>query len=59
MRWSVMILVLLLAVDVWYRAHTFAPDVKVATGINLWPMTIGESEPLVISEMTPPFLRIG
>ncbi|MGP0068333.1 MAG: ArnT family glycosyltransferase [Isosphaeraceae bacterium] len=50
MRWSVLILVLLMAVDVWYRAHTFGPDVKAATGVNLWPMTVGESEPLDCDE---------
>jgi 4-amino-4-deoxy-L-arabinose transferase-like glycosyltransferase len=36
--------------DVWYRAHTFGPTVKQATGIDLWPRTIGPSEPLDCDE---------
>ena len=50
MRWSVLILVLLMMIDVWYRAHTFGPDVRAATGMNLWPMTVGEGEPLDCDE---------
>jgi hypothetical protein len=50
MRWARLILVLLLVVDVWYRAHTFGPDVRARTGIDLWPRTIGESEPLDCDE---------
>jgi hypothetical protein len=50
MRWARLILVVLLAVDVWYRAHTFGPDVRAATGIDLWPQTVGESEPLDCDE---------
>jgi 4-amino-4-deoxy-L-arabinose transferase-like glycosyltransferase len=50
MRWSVVILVLLMVIDVWYRAHTFGPDVKTATGFDLWPTTVGESEPLDCDE---------
>ena len=50
MRWSVLILVLLMVIAVWYRAHTFGPDVKAATGMSLWPMTVGESEPLDCDE---------
>ena len=50
MRWSVVILVLVLLIDVWYRAHTFGPDIRSATGIDLWPTTVGESEPLDCDE---------
>ena len=50
MRWAVLILALLMAVDVWYRAHTFGPDVRAASGIDLWPRTVGESEPLDCDE---------
>jgi 4-amino-4-deoxy-L-arabinose transferase-like glycosyltransferase len=50
MRWARLILVLLMAVDVWYRAKTFGPDVRAATGIDLWPQTIGQSEPLDCDE---------
>jgi 4-amino-4-deoxy-L-arabinose transferase-like glycosyltransferase len=37
-------------IDVWYRAHTFGPDLRRATGIHLWPMTVGGSEPLDCDE---------
>jgi 4-amino-4-deoxy-L-arabinose transferase-like glycosyltransferase len=50
MRWSGSILVLLLIFDVWYRAHTFAPDLRDRLGANLWPGTVGPSEPLDCDE---------
>ena len=50
MRWSRWVLLVLLAVDVWYRAHTFGPQVREALGINLWPTTIGGTEPLDCDE---------
>src|SRR6516165_8073265 len=50
MQWSRWVLVLLMLVDVWYRAHTFGPDVRAATGIDLWPRTVGASEPLDCDE---------
>jgi 4-amino-4-deoxy-L-arabinose transferase-like glycosyltransferase len=50
MRWSGWVLVLLLIFDVWYRAHTFGPDVRDRLGVNLWPATVGASEPLDCDE---------
>ncbi len=50
MRWPIVILVLLLLIDVWYRAHTFGPDVRARTGLDLWPKTVGASEPLDCDE---------
>jgi 4-amino-4-deoxy-L-arabinose transferase-like glycosyltransferase len=50
MRWSPLLLVVLLACDVWYRAHTFGPQVRDALGFNLWPSTIGAGEPLDCDE---------
>jgi len=47
LRW---ILALLLFFQVWYRAHTFGPTIKMATGLNLWPATIGQTEPLDCDE---------
>ncbi len=41
MRWSIIILAVLLVLDVWYRAHTFAPTISSATGLALWPRAIG------------------
>jgi 4-amino-4-deoxy-L-arabinose transferase-like glycosyltransferase len=50
MRWARLILALLMVVAVWYRAHTFGPDIRAATGIDVWPQTVGESEPLDCDE---------
>jgi 4-amino-4-deoxy-L-arabinose transferase-like glycosyltransferase len=50
MRWSIVVLVAILCFDVWYRAHTFAPTVALATGVNLWPGATGPSEPLDCDE---------
>jgi 4-amino-4-deoxy-L-arabinose transferase-like glycosyltransferase len=50
MRWSCVVLVLLMLLDIWYRAHTFGPDVRAAIGISLWPSTVGASEPLDCDE---------
>jgi hypothetical protein len=50
MRWSVLVLVLLMVTDVWYRARTFAPDVRAGTGLTLWPAATGGSEPLDCDE---------
>lgn len=50
MRWARVFLVLLMVADVWYRAHTFGPDVRAAIGIDLWPRTVGASEPLDCDE---------
>ena len=35
MRWPIVILAVLLVLDVWYRAHTFAPTITQATGLSL------------------------
>ena len=50
MRWSRLVLLLLLVFDVWYRAHTFGPQVRDSLGVSLWPTTIGSSEPLDCDE---------
>ena len=50
MRKSILLLLLVLAFDVWYRAHTFGPTIAGATGANLWPRTTGPSEPLDCDE---------
>ena len=50
MRWSSLILVVLLAFDVWYRGHTFGPDVRDALGVQPWPAVVGASEPLDCDE---------
>ena len=34
MRWSRLVLILLLLLDVWYRAHTFGPIVRDKLGLN-------------------------
>jgi Dolichyl-phosphate-mannose-protein mannosyltransferase len=50
MRWSILALVVLLVFDVWYRGHTFGPDVRNALGVHPWPATVGASEPLDCDE---------
>jgi 4-amino-4-deoxy-L-arabinose transferase-like glycosyltransferase len=50
MRWSRLILIMLICFDVWYRGHTFAPTVKEKIGIDLWPASAGASEPLDCDE---------
>ena len=50
MRWSRLVLILLLVFDVWYRGHTFGPHVRDALGISLWPTAVGASEPLDCDE---------
>ncbi|MFI5454258.1 MAG: ArnT family glycosyltransferase [Isosphaerales bacterium] len=50
MRWSRTILILLMLLDVWYRAHTFGGHVREGLGISLWPRVIGASEPLDCDE---------
>jgi 4-amino-4-deoxy-L-arabinose transferase-like glycosyltransferase len=50
MRWSRLVLLVLLVFDVWYRAHTFGPTVRDSLGVNLWPSTIGAGEPLDCDE---------
>ncbi len=50
MRSSRLVLMLLLVFDVWYRGHTFAPQVCDSVGIRLWPMAVGATEPLDCDE---------
>ena len=50
MRWSWVILVLLMILDVWYRATRLEPDVRDGLGISFWPGTVGASEPLDCDE---------
>jgi Dolichyl-phosphate-mannose-protein mannosyltransferase len=50
MRWSRVVLILLLVFDVWYRGHTVGPHFRDAFGISLWPAAIGASEPLDCDE---------
>ena len=50
MPWSRVVLLILLVLDVWYRAHTFGPNVRDALHLNLWPSTVGPTEPLDCDE---------
>ncbi|WP_165226349.1 ArnT family glycosyltransferase [Aquisphaera insulae] len=47
-RWPIVVLLAILALDVWYRAHTFAPLLPSAR--MLWPTATGPSEPLDCDE---------
>lgn len=46
-RWS---LVLLGLFCVWWRGHTFGPTIAERTGLVLWPVVRGETEPLDCDE---------
>jgi 4-amino-4-deoxy-L-arabinose transferase-like glycosyltransferase len=50
MRWSRLVLIVLMLIAIWYRAHTFGPHVRAAGGFSLWPASVGESEPLDCDE---------
>jgi 4-amino-4-deoxy-L-arabinose transferase-like glycosyltransferase len=50
MRWSRVVLFLILLLDVWYRGHTFGPHIRDALGLKLWPAADGASEPLDCDE---------
>ncbi len=50
MRWSRIILIFCLLIDVWYRAHTFGPRLRDLLGAHLWPAASGETEPLDCDE---------
>jgi Dolichyl-phosphate-mannose-protein mannosyltransferase len=50
MHWPRFVLLFLLIFSVWYRGHTFGPDVRDGLGIQLWPATVGANEPLDCDE---------
>jgi 4-amino-4-deoxy-L-arabinose transferase-like glycosyltransferase len=50
MRWSRLVLILLLLFDIWYRGHTFGPHVRKAIGFDLWPVSTAATEPLDCDE---------
>jgi 4-amino-4-deoxy-L-arabinose transferase-like glycosyltransferase len=50
MRWRWVGLVFLLAFDVWWRLHTVGPTIRARWGVDLWPATRGEAEPLDCDE---------
>ena len=49
-KWIFLALVVILLIDLWYRAHTFGPTVARIAGIKLWPAAVGASEPLDCDE---------
>lgn len=48
--WAWLALLAILLFDVWWRGHTFGPSVRERLGVNLWPVTGIESEPLDCDE---------
>lgn len=46
----------LLVLTLWWRGHTFGPDVKAATGWAPWPVVKGETEPLDCDEAAYAYL---
>src|SRR6185437_12311220 len=49
-RWSLLALLAILVFDVWLRCHTIGPTVRQRLGVDLWPATVGEAEPLDCDE---------
>jgi len=49
-HWSVFVLAGILLFDVWLRGHTFGPTIRDRFGLNLWPVSGGEAEPLDCDE---------
>lgn len=49
-RWSLLVLAGLLIFDVWLRAHTFGPTLRDRFGLDLWPVSGAEAEPLDCDE---------
>ncbi len=49
-RWALLILLATLIFDVWLRGHTFGPTLRDRWGINLWPVSGPEAEPLDCDE---------
>jgi 4-amino-4-deoxy-L-arabinose transferase-like glycosyltransferase len=48
--WSLLVLAIVLAFDVWLRAHTFGPTLRDRWGLDFWPVTDIESEPIDCDE---------
>lgn len=48
--WARVVLLLILAVDVWWRCHTIAPTVRDSLGFAPWPVVGAEAEPLDCDE---------
>jgi 4-amino-4-deoxy-L-arabinose transferase-like glycosyltransferase len=49
-RWSWVGLALVLALDLWLRAHTFGPTLRDRWGVDLWPVSDVEAEPIDCDE---------
>ena len=49
-RWAWSGLLVVLVFDVWWRGHTFGPTVLERTGLRLWPVVSGSTEPLDCDE---------
>jgi 4-amino-4-deoxy-L-arabinose transferase-like glycosyltransferase len=49
-QWARLALLAILAFDVWLRCHTIGPTIRARLGVDLWPATAGESEPLDCDE---------
>lgn len=49
-EWAWMALLATLVFAVWWRGHTFGPSVREATGLTLWPVVRGSTEPLDCDE---------
>ncbi|MHC5541488.1 ArnT family glycosyltransferase, partial [Singulisphaera rosea] len=48
--WAVLVLLAILVFDVWFRCHTIGPTIRDQLGVDLWPVTGAEAEPLDCDE---------
>jgi 4-amino-4-deoxy-L-arabinose transferase-like glycosyltransferase len=48
--WARLLLAAILLFDVWWRGHTFGPSVRDRLGVDLWPVSGAEAEPLDCDE---------
>src|SRR4051794_32536646 len=54
--WALAGLVVVLVFDVWWRGHTVGPTVRRLTGLDLYPVSGAESEPLDCDEAVYAFI---
>lgn len=48
--WAILVLLTILVFDVWLRCHTIGPTIRDRLGVDLWPVTGAEAEPLDCDE---------
>ncbi len=57
--WAKLGLLLILALDLWWRGHTIGPTVRERLGVAPWPVVVGEAEPLDCDEAAYAYIGRG